>query len=117
MTIDTPQLFKVLSDLTRLRCLSLLYGAGELCVCELTHVLELPQPKISHHLGALRKIGLVADRKEGLWVYYQINPKLPQWVLQVIQTTMEGIKAQQPYINDRKALKGMSSDPAGLCVD
>ena len=39
-----------------------------LCVCELTHALVLPQPKISHHLGTLRKTELASDRKAGLWM-------------------------------------------------
>ena len=60
--MDACQLFKALSDTTRLRCLSLLVNEEELCVCELTHALALPQPKISHHMAALRKAELVSDR-------------------------------------------------------
>jgi len=115
MNIDTPQFFKVLSDPTRLRCLSLLVSEDELCVCELTYALELAQPKISHHLSALRKLGLVNDRREGLWIYYRINTDLPLWATQVIQTTMAGIREQQPYADDLLALKGMTERPAGIC--
>jgi ArsR family transcriptional regulator len=71
--MDTDQLFRALSDTTRLRSLMLL-DVGELCVCELGHALALPQPKISHHLGALRKSGLVSDRKEGLWTITASTP-------------------------------------------
>ena len=115
MNIGTPQLFKVLSDPTRLRCVALLASEKELCVCELTQALELPQPKISHHLGALRKIGLVSDRKEGLWVHYRISNELPDWFRQIIDLTVEGIKVTEPYISDQKNLQKLSSDSSDLC--
>ena len=64
--MNPTQLLKALFDPTRLRCISLLLKEEELCVCELTHALALPQPKVSHHLAALRKAELVNDRKEEL---------------------------------------------------
>ncbi len=66
-------LFRAFSDATRLRILHLL-GDGELCVCDITGVLEVPQPKASRHLAYLRRAGLVASRKEGLWSYYSLAP-------------------------------------------
>jgi ArsR family transcriptional regulator, arsenate/arsenite/antimonite-responsive transcriptional repressor len=64
-------MFRAFSDRTRLRILNLL-GGGELCVCDLVTVLGVPQPKASRHLAYLRKAGLVAVRKEGLWSYYRL---------------------------------------------
>ncbi len=55
--MEPSTLFKALSDPTRLRCITLLSSHDELCVCELTQALDLPQPKVSHHLAALRKAG------------------------------------------------------------
>ena len=66
----TAQLFKALSDETRLRILALL-SAGELCVCDLVAILALPQSTVSRHLAYLRNAGLVADRRQGVWMYYQ----------------------------------------------
>lgn len=66
-------LFKALSDETRLRLLALL-AEGELCVCELTAVLALPQSTISRHLAYLRHAGLVEDRRQGVWMYYRLAP-------------------------------------------
>ena len=109
MTPD--QLFKALADTTRLRCLSLLAGHDELCVCELTHALGLPQPKVSHHLATLRKAGLVRDRKLGLWIYYSLNPDLLPWVREVIQTTANGIQDDQPFASDAIALLNMPNRP------
>ncbi len=44
----------------------------ELCVCELVDALVLPQYEVSRHLAALKTVGLVTDRREGLWAYYSI---------------------------------------------
>jgi ArsR family transcriptional regulator len=66
------KLFKALADETRVRIVALL-GPGELCVCELQEVLDLPQPTVSRHLALLRAAGLVQDRREGNWVYYRLR--------------------------------------------
>ena len=47
----------------------------ELCVCELVDLLGLPQPLISHHLGALRQVGVVRDRRDAHRVYYSLAPE------------------------------------------
>jgi len=113
--MEPATLFKALSDTTRLRCLVLLERHDELCVCELTHALGLAQPKISHHLAALRKVGVVSDRKEGLWIYYRIRHDLPAWVREVLHTTAEGMKKQVPFIHDATALDEMPNRPGGIC--
>jgi ArsR family transcriptional regulator len=114
-TNNPTQLFQSLSDETRLRCLSLLVRQGELCVCELTYALSLPQPKISHHLGNLRKSGLVSDRKVGLWIYYQVHPNLPQWIMEMLKIVMNGIKNQEPFTQDASKLIQMPNRPNNLC--
>ena len=63
--------FKGLADLTRLRILNLLL-AGELCGCDLQHVIGSSQPNISRHLGYLKRSGLVADRRDGYRVFYRL---------------------------------------------
>ena len=65
------RMFKAFADETRLRILHLL-TRGELCVCDLTSVLRLPQSKISRHLAYLRRSGLVLGRRDGLWKYYSL---------------------------------------------
>lgn len=64
-------IFKACADETRLRILYLL-AQGELCVCELVAVLNMPQGKISRHLGILKQAGWVQDRREGTWIYYAL---------------------------------------------
>ena len=70
---ESTRLLKAYADPVRLRLLSLLAGErDEVCVCHLHGALELPQPTVSRHLAYLRKHGLVAGRKEGLWVHYRL---------------------------------------------
>ncbi len=65
-------ILKVLGDERRVRVLRLLLTKNELCVCELVDALNLPQYEVSRNLATLRKVGLVDDRREGLWAYYFI---------------------------------------------
>lgn len=69
--------FKALSDPTRLRAIKVLQEAGtELCVCEITDSLNEPQYNVSRHMKVLGDAGLVNDRKDGRWVYYSlVKPK------------------------------------------
>jgi ArsR family transcriptional regulator len=68
----TVQQLKALADETRLRILALLAG-GELCVCDLMAILELPQSTVSRHLATLRHAGWVEDRRQGVWMYYRLR--------------------------------------------
>jgi ArsR family transcriptional regulator len=72
-TTPVDLMFRAFSDRTRLRILHLL-RRGELCVCDLVAVLDVPQPKASRHLAYLRRAGLVTARKEGLWMHYRLAP-------------------------------------------
>ena len=65
-------IFKALSDTTRLRVLKLL-ESGELCVCDIVTALDMSQPKISFHLNTLKEAGLIKDRKEGRWIHYRLD--------------------------------------------
>ena len=69
---DISELFKVLSDETRLRIINLL-TIKSLCVCELVEILDLSQPKISKHIAKLRAINLVTTKKNEQYIFYSIN--------------------------------------------
>jgi ArsR family transcriptional regulator len=64
--------FKALADPTRLR-ITVLLSRGELCVCDLTEVLKLPQSTVSRHMSKLKSAGLVVDRRAGKWVHYKLT--------------------------------------------
>lgn len=115
MLNETDTLFKMLADTTRLRCLLLMQAEGELCVCELTHALNLSQPKISRHLAHLRESGMIVARRSSTWMYYRINPALQNWVLAILQTTLEGISHTEPYVSDRKILATRRNRPELAC--
>lgn len=69
---ETNLLFKAFADETRMRMLHIL-TVGELCVCDVMEILDLPQSKASRQLSYLRRAGLAKSRKEGLWVYYSLD--------------------------------------------
>jgi len=79
------QLFKNLSDETRLSLVLLLREKGELCVCELVSILKETQPKISRHLALLRESGLLIDRRDGKWIHYRLSPHMPAWAAAIIE--------------------------------
>jgi ArsR family transcriptional regulator len=102
-------LFKCLADETRLRAALLVVNEGELCVCELVHALAQSQPKVSRHLAQLRACGLLLDRRQGLWIYYRVNPHLPAWVHTVLQTTAQA--NAQWLASDATRLQHMDGRP------
>ena len=115
MLNTTDTFFKMLSDSTRLRCLLLMQAEGELCVCELTHALNLSQPKISRHLAHLREAGVLVARRNGTWMNYRLNPDLDGWALNIIQQTLDGVRKSVPFISDMKLLAAMADRPGQLC--
>ncbi|WP_235575780.1 metalloregulator ArsR/SmtB family transcription factor [Pseudoalteromonas porphyrae] len=87
---DPIVFYKCLTDETRLKTLMLANYHGELCVCELMIALnEQSQPKVSRNLAVLKKANIITDRKNGQWVFYQINPFLPDWAKAIINQTTE----------------------------
>ena len=114
MSIDASSFFSAIANEVRLRCLVLLQTQGELCVCELTHALELSQPMISRHLALLREIGVVADRREGQWIYYQINPTLPNWMHEVLDITAQANVCKAPFVADKRGERIAIAHRAGF---
>ena len=113
--MEADHFFKALCDPTRLRMLVLLSCERELCVCELTHALNEIQPKISRHLAQLREIGAVLDRRQGQWIYYRLNPNLPDWAHTVLAATTEGMMPLPPFRDDRQSLQDMPNRPGHAC--
>ncbi len=68
--------YKLLGNANRLRILMAL-GEGELCVCDIAHVLGLSMAATSHQLKLLREQGWLGMRNDGKMVYYRLdNPAL-----------------------------------------
>ncbi|HCL58450.1 MAG TPA: transcriptional regulator [Acinetobacter sp.] len=82
--MDQADFFKCLSDPTRLDILKIILKRQNVCVCEIIEILQLSQPKISRHLALLRNLSILLDERKGQWVYYRLNPDLPEWVNAVL---------------------------------
>ena len=107
--------FKCLSDQTRLTCLMLIQQEGELCVCELMEALQESQPKISRHLAQLRKFNLLSDRRQGQWVFYSINPSLPDWAIDILNTTAQSNSSFIKDSLDNLSLMRSRPDRGQIC--
>ena len=116
MNLNNETFFKMLSDNTRLRALMLMQRKGELCVCELTHALNLSQPKISRHLALLREHNIVENRREGQWMYYQVHSNLPVWALAVLRETLMGIGESGLFDADFISVIEMKKQTSECCV-
>jgi ArsR family transcriptional regulator len=72
---DLAAVFAALSDPVRLRLLSLVASAGEICSCNLLEPLGKSQPTVSHHTKVLAAAGLITGEKRGRWVWWRIAPE------------------------------------------
>lgn len=106
--INPVDFFKALADDTRLNIMMLVAVHQELCVCDLQDKLELSQPKISRHLALLRTAGLLADRRQGQWVYYRLHPELADWCLEIIKTMQT---------SDQLQYMGQASESKNNCCE
>ncbi len=93
--------FKALADKTRLRILALL-GNNEVCVCHIHDSLGLPQPTVSRHLAYLRRSGLVAVRRDGVWMHYQVSRSLDPVIQRVVNAAVDALKEVSTTDRDRK---------------
>ena len=114
------RVYRALADPTRLRIIGLLAG-GEICVCHIHESLRIPQPKTSRHLAYLRKAGLVATRRDGLWIHYRLAEPSDPTVRTVLNATVHTLShvatAQHDrHRLDRKTVRGQASDRPALPV-
>jgi ArsR family transcriptional regulator len=72
---DLARAFAALGDPVRLRLLSLIAEAGEICSCDLLEPLGKSQPTVSHHTKALAEAGLITGEKEGRWTWWKVVPE------------------------------------------
>lgn len=102
--------FASLADNTRLRLLNLM-GETEVCVCFFVEVIGTNQPKISRHLAYLRKAGVVAARREGIWAHYRIIAPKNEHAAKVLRDVQEWLKTDKVMQKDRKQLLNVCCAP------
>ena len=98
------RVFQALADGTRLRILGLLLS-GEVCVCHLHESLGEPQPKVSRHLAYLRRAGLVATRREGLWVHYRLAEATDPVLATIVHAVTHALGHVESIRRDTRALE------------
>jgi ArsR family transcriptional regulator len=86
ITKNLVQLFKLLSDETRLKILYFLMNQEELNVRTLCEMLGQSQPAVSHHLALLRVAGLIESRRDGKHNFYHLLPQRFQELLGMVFT-------------------------------
>ncbi len=122
------RLFKALADETRLKILWLLKGQEELCVCDIMRVLGITQSKASRHLRYLYNLGLVNDRRTGLWMYYSlcVAPGGPvAKLLRVVEEMLAPLPEAQAirerlrqWLEEKKSIQdkaGLAEEAACVC--
>lgn len=72
---ELARMFAALADPVRLRLISLVAAAGEVCSCDLEGPLGKSQPTVSHHTKALADAGLLTGEKRGRWMIWRIVPE------------------------------------------
>ena len=100
-SLDRELFFRALADRTRLRIINLI-GDQEVCVCFFVEILKTNQPKISRHLAYLRRAGIVAARRDGIWMHYRLatpNDENAARVLQDVRAWLATDPAMQQDLN------------------
>jgi ArsR family transcriptional regulator len=103
------ELFPSFANQTRLRLLSPLHDQKEVCVCDLSEVLDERQPKGSRPLAILREAGLLEVRSEGKWKFYgpaQPPTPLHQTLLRCVGTCLA---QYEELAADRERLAGIKA--------
>ncbi|WP_027187508.1 ArsR/SmtB family transcription factor [Desulfovibrio cuneatus] len=109
---------KALTDENRVRMLMALHQQ-ELCVCQITALLDLAPSTTSKHLSILRQARLIESRKHGKWVYYApVNPATaPAYIQQALNWVVQSLEATPQIEADRTRLQRMLAEEQRLCPD
>ena len=73
-----------------------------MCVCHIHDSLGLPQPTVSRHLVYLRRAGLVATRRDGVWMHYALASSLDPAVQRVVTAAVDALTRTPTTAGDRK---------------
>ncbi|MFA5353282.1 MAG: metalloregulator ArsR/SmtB family transcription factor [Thermodesulfovibrionales bacterium] len=100
----TTEIFKILSDESRVRILMLLQER-ELCVCQIVAVLNLSQPLISRNLSLLSKAGLLDARREGKLMFYKKKKALSKKNALILSSLKELFEGDKTLAKDISSLR------------
>ena len=110
---NTLDITKALADSNRARVIMALIDLEELCVCQLTEMLEIATATVSRHMSILQNAGLVKSRKEGRWVFYRLSDSFPPLLKSWLKQSMSHTKEVALDSNNLKKI--LCCDPDELC--
>jgi ArsR family transcriptional regulator, arsenate/arsenite/antimonite-responsive transcriptional repressor len=84
-----------LSDPTRLGAIRILWDGKEHCVCKLMERLDATQSRMSRHMGVLKSVGLLIDRRDAQWVRYRRNPALGRELVAIVDAVLAAFPAEK----------------------
>lgn len=96
------EIFKALSEESRLRILSILLDKN-MCVCELEASLSMTQSNVSRHLSVLKKCGILDSDKNAQWIYYYISPNFKEEQRLLWEYLSENLRKLPTYEEDLAA--------------
>ena len=99
---NLTNVFKIVSDETRLRIIMLL-SCEELCVCQLSGILNVSQPNISKHLSKLRDVGFVRDERKEKFIFYKLEFE-NKVLIDIIKNISDKLSDYQQLIVDRERI-------------
>jgi DNA-binding transcriptional ArsR family regulator len=113
---DFIRITKALADPNRVRVL-LALKRRELCVCQISELLQLAPSTISKHLSLLHLAGLIESRKSERWVFYRLPDKdAPVAVREAVDWVMKSLVGTPEAAADQAALKKiLKMDPTTIC--
>jgi ArsR family transcriptional regulator len=72
--VALARVLAALADPVRLRLISIVSSAGEVCSCDLEGPLARSQPTVSHHTTVLAEAGIIVGEKRGRWTWWRLAP-------------------------------------------
>jgi ArsR family transcriptional regulator, lead/cadmium/zinc/bismuth-responsive transcriptional repressor len=94
-TLSVSQIFKALSDDTRIKIAYALCEEDELCVCDVANIVGSTTATASHHLRLLRNLGLAKYRKEGKLVFYSLDDEHVRQLIQIAFEHQKEVKTHE----------------------
>ncbi|MEH7300438.1 ArsR/SmtB family transcription factor [Neobacillus drentensis] len=94
-TMAVSQIFKALSDDTRIKIAYALCVEEELCVCDVANIVGSTTATASHHLRHLRNLGLAKYRKEGKLVFYSLDDDHVRQLIQIAFEHQKEVKSHE----------------------
>ncbi|NDL60387.1 ArsR/SmtB family transcription factor [Phytoactinopolyspora mesophila] len=73
--VSLARMFKALADPARVKILSLLLNADEVCACDMAEAIGKTAATTSHHLKLLKEAGLITGERRGTWIHYRVVPQ------------------------------------------